>query len=118
MFGCCVVVCVCVCVFVVCVLLRVVGMGCVLCGGLRRLPALKTSFVVCSCFMVVARISDFGCLERGKSEEVVCVSCSMGRFFIVLGVFVSVVRLVGLFSDCLSFVVSFFGIGMLCGVWL
>ena len=56
---------VCVCVFVVCVLLRVVGMGCVLCGGLRRLPALKTSFVVCSCFMVVARISGFGCLERG-----------------------------------------------------
>ena len=60
-------------VFVVCVLLGVVGRGCVLCGGLRRLPALKTSFVVCSCFVVVVWISGFGCLERGASEKVVCV---------------------------------------------
>jgi hypothetical protein len=41
----------------------------------------------------------------------------MGRFELQ-GVFVAVVGLLGLFSGCLSFVVSFFGIGMLCGVWL
>ncbi len=35
-------------VCVVCVLLAILGRGCVLRGGLRRLPALKTSFVVCS----------------------------------------------------------------------
>ena len=41
----------------------------------------------------------------------------MGRFELQGG-FVAVVGLLGLFSGCLSFVVSFFGIGMLCGVWL
>ena len=41
----------CVCVF--CVLLAVMGRGCALRGGLRRLPALKTSFVVCSLFGVL-----------------------------------------------------------------
>ena len=70
----------CVWVFVVCVLLGVVR-GCVLRGGLRRLPALKTSFVVCGCFVVVVLLSGFGCLGRGASEKVVRVSCSMGRFF-------------------------------------
>ena len=67
-------------VFVVCVLLGVVR-GCDLRGDLRRLPALKTSFVFCGCFVVVVLLSGFGCLERGASEKVVCVSCSMGRFF-------------------------------------
>ncbi len=67
-------------VFVVCVLLGVVR-GCVRCGGLRRLPALKTSFVVCGYFVVVVLLSGFGCLERGASGRVVCVFCSMGRFF-------------------------------------
>ena len=44
-------------------------------------------------------------------------SCSMGRFLKMRVVFVFVVGLLGLFSGCLSFVVSFFGIGI-CGVWL
>ena len=57
-------------------------------------------------------------MERGASEKVVCVSCSMGRFLKLRGVFVAVVGLLGLFSGCLSFVVFFFGIGMLCGFWL
>ena len=45
-------------------------------------------------------------------------SCSMGRFLKLRGVFVAVVGFLGLFLGCLSFVVSFFGIGMLCGVCL
>jgi hypothetical protein len=77
-------------VFVVCVLLGVVG-GCVLRGGLRRLPALKTSFVVCGCFVVVVLLSGFGCLGRGASEKVVRVSCSMGRFFRLRGFSIVVV---------------------------
>ena len=77
-------------VFVVCVLLGVVR-GCVLRGGLRRLPALKTSFVVCGCFVVVVLLSGFGCLERGASGKVVCVSCSMGRFIKLCGFSVVVV---------------------------
>ncbi len=40
-----------------------------------------------------------------------------GSFFKDAWGFVSVLRLLGLFSGCLSFVVSFFGIGI-CGVWL
>ena len=70
----------CVWVFVVCVMLGFVR-GCVLRSGLRRLPALKTSYVVCGCFVDLVLQSVFGCLERGVSEKVVCVSCSMGRFF-------------------------------------
>ena len=108
MFGC-------VWVFVFCMLLGVVR-GCVLCGGLCRLPALKTSFVVCGCFVVVVLLFGFGCLERGASERVVRVSCSMGRFLKLRGVFVAVVGLLGLFSGCLSFAVSLCN-GMLCGVW-
>ncbi len=69
----------CVWVFVVCVLLGSVG-GCILRGGLCRLPALKTSYVDCGCFVDLVLQSVFGCLERGASEKVVCVSCSMGRF--------------------------------------
>ena len=80
----------CVWVFVVCVMLGSVR-GCVLRGGLRRLPALKTSYVVCGCFVVVVLQSGFGCLERGASEKVVCVSCSMGRFLKLCGFSVVVV---------------------------
>ena len=46
-----------------------------------------------------------------------CVSCLMGRFMELRGVFVSVMGLLGLFSGCLSFVVSLLCNGMLCGVW-
>jgi hypothetical protein len=109
MFGC-------VWVFVFCMLLGVVR-GCVLCGGLCRLPALKTSFVVCGCFVVVVLLFGFGCLGRGASGRVVCVFCSMGRFFKERGFFVVVVGFLWLFSGCLSFVVSLFGIGVLCWVW-
>ena len=90
MFGC-------VWVFVVCVLLEVVR-GCVLCGGLCRLPALKTSFVVCGCFVVVVLLFGFGCLERGASGRVVCVFCSMGRFLKKRGFFVVVAGFLWLFS--------------------
>ncbi len=52
-------------------LLAVVSKGCVRRGGLRRLPALKTSGVVCSWFEVVVWSSGLECLERGADEEVV-----------------------------------------------
>jgi hypothetical protein len=78
---------------VVCVLLGVIG-GCVLRGGLRRLPALKTSFVVCGCFVVVVQLSSFGCLGREASAKVVRVSCSMVRFFRLRGFSLVVVGLV------------------------
>jgi hypothetical protein len=102
--------------FVVCVLLRDVR-GCVLCGGLRRLPALKVSFFVCGCFVVVVLLSGFGCLVRGASGKVVCVSCSMGRFLRLRGLVVVVVGFLFSFSGCLSFVVSLLCNGILCGGW-
>ncbi len=52
-------------------LLAVVSKGCVRRGGLRRLPALKTSVVVCNWYGVVVWLSGLECLERGVGEKVV-----------------------------------------------
>ena len=54
---------------VFCVLLAVVSKGCVRRGGLRRLPALKTSVVVFRWFDVVGWLSGLKCLERGSGEK-------------------------------------------------
>jgi hypothetical protein len=65
---------------VVCVLLAVVSKECVRRDGFRRIPALKILVVFYSWFGVVVWLSGPGCLDRGASEEVVWVSCSMGHF--------------------------------------
>ncbi len=50
-------------------LLEVVGSGCVRRGGLRRLPAQKTSVVVFRWFGVVGWLSGLQCLESGSGEK-------------------------------------------------
>ena len=61
-------------------LLSLVGEICVLCGGLRRLPALWTSIVVGGRSGGVASLLGLGCLDRGVGKVVSFVPCSVVRF--------------------------------------
>ncbi len=54
-----------------CVLLAVVSKSCVRRSGFRRLPALKTTIIVCSGLGVMVWVSCLEFLERGAGEEVV-----------------------------------------------